>query len=443
MTIFSAAANKNPAFQSQEIQQDPHRSRKGHIVLVVASSLITGGMAALLLAAAPFIPASGSGVTGAILLGFALGWAVLAALSVRFTDQAQKWALAPALFMGLGGFLLLMFGSPAQALLAWVWPPALLVLAVWMIFRTTRQLRGLGGRLLLYPVMAALVLASLGGGFETFSEVANAGARPTEGQLVDIGGRSLYINCTGSGSPTVVLEPGAGMLSSDLGWIAPTVAQETRVCVYDRAGRGWSEPAKTAQNGAQTAADLHTLLERAHVPGPYVLAGHSFGGLYALAFAARFPADVAGMVLVDSTAPAPEPVSADAARPNAADAIRASAFVSAAAQLGVGRLLDVTASHLESIIDEYIQAGSSAQDAAALREFAGKPLVVLTAGTGSRAGWTNSQDTLAALSTDSLHRVIDGATHASLITDAKDASATSRGILELVAAVRSSRPLVP
>jgi pimeloyl-ACP methyl ester carboxylesterase len=76
------------------------------------------------------------------------------------------------------------------------------------------------------------------------------------------------------------------------------------VCVYDRAGRGWSERADTAQDGAQIATDLHTLLQRGHVPGPYVLAGHSFGGLYVLTFAARYPNEVAGMVLVDSTPPA-------------------------------------------------------------------------------------------------------------------------------------------
>ena len=89
-----------------------------------------------------------------------------------------------------------------------------------------------------------------------------------------------------------------------MGWIAPAVARDTRVCVYDRAGRGWSEPADTPQDGTQIATDLHTLLQRGNVPGPYVLAGHSFGGLYVLTFAARYPDEVAGMVLVDSTAPA-------------------------------------------------------------------------------------------------------------------------------------------
>ena len=157
-----------------------------------------------------------------------------------------------------------------------------------------------------------LALASIGGGYETVREAADARAYPMPGQLIDVGGHRLHLNCTGSGSPTVVLEPGAGEMSSNLGWIAPAVARDTRVCVYDRAGRGWSEPADTAQDGAQIATDLHTLLQRGHVPGPYVLAGHSFGGLYVLTFAARYPDEVAGMVLVDSTAPA------SAAKPGAA-----------------------------------------------------------------------------------------------------------------------------
>jgi pimeloyl-ACP methyl ester carboxylesterase len=129
-----------------------------------------------------------------------------------------------------------------------------------------------------------------------------------------VGGHRLHLYCTGTGSPTVVLEPGHGGSSSDFGWITPAVARDTRVCVYDRAGRGWSDATDGPQDGAHIAADLHTLLERAHVPGPYVLAGHSFGDLYIQSFAAQFPDQVAGMVLLDSTAPKPRPRPADRSR---------------------------------------------------------------------------------------------------------------------------------
>ena len=421
--------------------------RKGRIGRIVAVSLATGFLAALLLAAAPFVPATESGVTGAILVGFALGWVMLAVLSVRFTHQPQMWAFAPALFMGLGGVLLLAFGSSGQEVIAWVWPPAVLVLSVWMAVQAGRRLRSRSGRLLLFPVIAMLVLASLSSAYETVREAVNTGASPAQGQLIDVGGHRLYLNCTGSGSPTVVLEPAAGQMSSDLALIAPAVARDTRVCIYDRAGRGWSDSATAPQDAAQIAADLHTLLQRGNVPGPYVLAGHSFGGLYALTFAARYPDEVAGLVLVDSTAPAaePEPDSAQSVRVDPDNATnRVSALVAGAARLGLGRLVGVeTPSHLRSTVHEYMQTGASVQQAAALRDFSDKPLVVLTASTESVPGWFASQDALSTLSTNSLHRVIAGASHTSFTTDQEDAAATARGILDVVSAVRTARPLAP
>jgi hypothetical protein len=154
-------------------------------------------------------------------------------------------AAAPALFMGLGDLLLVGFGSSVHEVLNWLWPPALLALVIWMIVRAHRQLRSRSRRWLLYPVIAMLALASIGGGYETVREAADAKAYPMPGQLIDVGGHSLHLNRTGSGSPTVVLEPGGGEMSSNLGWITPAVARDTRVCVYDRAGRGWSEPADT------------------------------------------------------------------------------------------------------------------------------------------------------------------------------------------------------
>jgi pimeloyl-ACP methyl ester carboxylesterase len=441
----------------------PDRGSRGKIGWIIVGSLATGLVAALLLATAPFIPAEESAVTGAVLCGFALGWAMLGVFSVRFTDQPQRWAAAPALLMGVGGLLLVSFGSPADQVLNWVWPPAMLALAVWMIVCVHRQLQSRGGRWLLYPVITVLALAAIGGGYQTLGEAADAKAYPMPGQLIDVDGHRLHLRCTGAGAPTVVLEPGAGEMSSNLGWIAPAVAPDTRVCVYDRAGRGWSEPADSAQDGAQIVTDLHTLLQRGNVPGPYVLAGHSFGGLYVLTFAARYPNEVAGMVLVDSTAPA------SAARPGTPspghggsdDAMsRVSALVSAAARLGLGRLYaqsafgslpprsrdevrasDATASTLRSTIDEYVQATASSEQAAALRDFADKPLIVLTAGSGHDAAWSTAQDRMARLSTNSVHRIIDGATHEDLITNQKDAAATTQAILDVVSSVRSKGAL--
>jgi pimeloyl-ACP methyl ester carboxylesterase len=429
----------------------------------VAGSLAAGLVAALLLAAAPFIPAEESNLTGAVLCGFALGWAMLAVLSVRLTDQPQRWAAAPTLLMGLGGLLMVGFGASVHEVLTWVWPPAMLALAIWMIVRARRQLRSRSRRRLLYPVIATLAIAAIGGGYETLREAMDAKAYPIPGQLIDVGGYRLHLHCTGSGTPTVVLQPGGGEMSSNLGWITPAVARDTRVCVYDRAGRGWSEPADTAQDATQIATDLHTLLQRGHVPGPYVLAGHSFGGLYVLTFAARYPDEVAGMVLVDSTAPA-------SARPGAASPgeggsndimSRVSALVSTSARLGLGRLYGqfavgdlpprsrdevrasiATASNLRSTIDEYVQAGASVKQAASLGDFGDKPLIVLTAGSGHDATWSAAQNHMVTLSTNSVHRAIAGATHEALIADEQGAAATTRAILDVVSSVRSPGPLV-
>jgi pimeloyl-ACP methyl ester carboxylesterase len=459
--IMTTEMHSHPS--STGLPVPPRAGPRGHIGWIVAGALSAGIVAAVLLVFAPFIAHEESAVTGAVLCGFALGWALLAVLSVRFTDQPQRWAAAPATFMGLGGLLLLGFGSPAHDMLSWVWPPVLLALAIWMIVRVRRQLGSRGGRRLLYPVIVVSALAAIGGGYETAREATDARAYPMPGQLIDVGGHRMHLSCTGSGSPTVVLEPGGGEMSSDLGWITPAVARDTRVCVYDRAGRGWSESADAPQNGAQIATDLHTLLQRGHVPGPYVLAGHSFGGLYVLSFAARFPDEVAGMVLVDSTAPASATTSA-AAPPydgGSYDVMgRVSALLSVSARLGLARLYgqvehgtlpprsrdeartsNATASHVRSTIDEYVQANASAKQAASLGDFAAKPLVVLTAGSGSDATHLAAQNHLATLSTNAAHRVIDGATHDSLISDEGHAATTSQAILDVVSSVRNSGPL--
>jgi pimeloyl-ACP methyl ester carboxylesterase len=423
--------------------------------------LATGLLAAVVLVFAPFVPVDESAVTGAVLCGFALGWTTLAALSVRFTDEPQRWAAAPALLMGVSGLLLMGFGPAVNPGLNWVWPPTALTLAIWMILRTQRQLRSRTGRWLLYPLIAMLALASIGGGYETVRATADARAYPMPGQLIDVGGHRLHLHCTGLGTPTVVLEPGAGGMSSSLGWITPAVARDTRVCVYDRAGRGWSEPAPTPQHGAQIAADLHTLLQRADVPGPYVLAGHSFGGLYVLTFAARYPDEVAGMVLVDSTAPASQPAPASPNDQSSADVTgRVSALVSASARLGLGRLLghfaaeglppgyddqvrtrSATASDMRSTIDENFQASASVKQAASLTDFADKPLIVLTAGSGSDAAWSAAQNHLATLSTNSAHRIIAAATHAALVADKEHAGAATQAIIDVVTSVRRPGPL--
>jgi pimeloyl-ACP methyl ester carboxylesterase len=435
------------------------RTPSGRIGLIVAGSLAAGPVAALALVAAPFIPAKENALTGVVLLGFGFGWALLAILSVRFSDQPQRWAAAPAVFFALAGLIsLLPPGSVVQKVFGWVWPPLLLGLVVWMFIRARRQLHSRTRRRLIYPLLVVLALASIGGGYETMRESIDGAAYPPPGQLIDVGGHRLHLNCTGSGSPTVVLEPGLGEVSPAMAWIASAVAHDTRVCVYDRAGRGWSDPADGPEDATQIAADLHTLLNRGHIPGPYVLAGHSFGGLYVLTFAATYPDQVAGLVLLDSTAPVPGPIPPTKA--GSYDLVgRISALLPAVAHLGVAHLIGdsydslpprsrnearatvSTAHSVGSYLNEVFEGSRSTHQAASLVDFAAKPLIVVTAGREHDAAWMVAQDKLATLSTNSRHDVVAKATHPSLVLDETDAAAASQAVRDVVASVRTSRPL--
>ena len=436
------------------------RARRIRISRLVTISMGSGLMAAVAFAATPFVPVEEGALTGAVLCGFAVGWVVLWLLSSRRADQPQRWAAVPAVYLGVAGLLLVAGGSPMREALTWVWPPTLLVLAVWMWRRTRRDMSSRGGRIQLYVVFAVLAAAALGGGYEAVGEATDATDRPSTGRLVDVGGHMVYISCVGSGSPTVVLEPGAGGTSAQMGWIAPDVAAETRVCVYDRAGRGWSEPADTAQDGAQIATDLHTLLHNAGEPGPYVLAGHSFGGLYVRSFAQHYPDEVAGLVLVDTTA-AQEPATTVAPPERRADdgVGRVAGVTSIVGRLGVARLLAQTdwaelppqsqteirtsnsrAGWFGSTVDEYLRAGPSAREAAVFRDFGDKPLFVVTAGRHPQS-WMAEQSKLLALSTNSTQEVVDGAAHIDLLVTKGYAAETADAIIAVVESARTGRTL--
>jgi pimeloyl-ACP methyl ester carboxylesterase len=126
-------------------------------------------------------------------------------------------------------------------------------------------------------------------------------AYPPPGKLVDVGGYRLHLNCIGKSGPTVVLIAGAGDFSFDWGLVQPDVSRFTRACSYDRAGLAWSDSGPTPRTMRQDAYELHTLLKTARIKAPYVLVGHSVGGLIARVYAEQYPKEVAGMVLVDPT----------------------------------------------------------------------------------------------------------------------------------------------
>lgn len=147
-------------------------------------------------------------------------------------------------------------------------------------------------------VLVLVVFTWLAG---NFAKSNLAKRNPAPGQLVDVGGYKMHINCTGQGSPTVILEAGLDDFSVFWSLVQPEVSKFVRVCVYDRAGYGWSEPSPYPRTSEIIVKELHALLVTAEAENPYVLVGHSFGGALVRLYAHDYPDEVMGMVLVDST----------------------------------------------------------------------------------------------------------------------------------------------
>src|SRR5689334_20199559 len=152
-------------------------------------------------------------------------------------------------------------------------------------------------------ILSGVAVTGIGFGFiyERVAERRETALYPARGRLVDIGGRKLFLNCMGQGSPTVVLDSALGMSSYTWWPVQTAVARVTRVCSYDRAGYALSDPGPLPRTSRQIAEELHALLSAADVRGPYVLAGHSLGGLDVRLFATRYPSEVAGVALIDAT----------------------------------------------------------------------------------------------------------------------------------------------
>jgi pimeloyl-ACP methyl ester carboxylesterase len=151
--------------------------------------------------------------------------------------------------------------------------------------------------------LALIVLLAVSGGtYEAIMRAGDAKRYPPPGQLVDVGGYRLHLHCVGQGSPTVVLDAGLGSFSLDWAAVQSQLGTSTRVCAYDRAGLGRSAPPRRGRRTPRTQVrELRLLLAAAKIPGPYVVVGHSWGGLLARLFAYVYPAQTAGVVLLDAT----------------------------------------------------------------------------------------------------------------------------------------------
>lgn len=151
-------------------------------------------------------------------------------------------------------------------------------------------------------IFLAIVLILLLGGFiyQASASRRDIAKYPAPGQLVKTTYGDVHLNCQGEGDVTIILESGMGDSSLEWTEVQPAVAQFAKVCSYDRFGLGWSSPSKEALTATQIADNLQQALAEAKVEGPYLLVGHSIGGVYIRAFAQQFPEQVAGIVLIDS-----------------------------------------------------------------------------------------------------------------------------------------------
>jgi pimeloyl-ACP methyl ester carboxylesterase len=281
------------------------------------------------------------------------------------------------------------------------------------------------GRVLI-GLMGLVVAASLGGSvYESVAEAADVRAYPAPGRMIDVGGYRLHLNCVGTGTPTVVIDAGWG--DSSVSWssrVQPAAATTARVCTYDRAGMGYSEPGPLPRTAERFARELHALLDGAGVPGPYVLVGHSAGGLAVRVFAHEYAAEVAGVVLIESMSPSgarPSPSASptESDSPSLVDwAITLPArtgllrVLSGPLQLSAGlspevaaasTAVSVTPRYLQTWLDEGKGMPASLAQAGAVTSLGAVPLIVLSSGlrVAEEQDWRRMQSELLELSSSS------------------------------------------
>ncbi len=323
-------------------------------------------------------------------------------------------------------------------------------------------------RTLLVLALTILSLAILGAGYQAIATWVNARNYPPPGQMVDVGGHQMHLYCTGAnanGSATVILETGEGSISSAWALVQPKVAEATQVCSYDRAGMGWSDPSAEPRDAQHIAQELHTLLHNANIPGPYVLVGWSYGGLYVREYAGQYGDEVAGLVLLDSSHP-DQWISTPEGRAQFETYAKIYSVAPTLARLGVMRVMGLVQpdSGLPTPYGEALKASFAATkdwdaqsaeflaslgSAIQVREFGSLgniPVFVLSATEhgmppNQEQLWQRWQIELASLSTNSVHRTIAGADHASFWRDPGMTKVSSAAILEVVEAARSGAAL--
>lgn len=309
-----------------------------------------------------------------------------------------------------------------------------------------------------------VTLLTLGATYQAVATASDRSRFPAPGRLVEVDGARMHIDCVGRGQPTVILDAGNGGLVSTWAWIQPELAGHTRVCAYDRAGLGWSEPTGSPRNAVTIAHELKALLDAADESGPYVHVGHSLAGIYGRVFAAEFPAEVAGLVLVDASHPQqferfPEEIVRRMTIFN-----RLMQVAPMAARFGIIRATNLYGRMAKGLPEaDYARASAMTARPVSVRttnaEFAAwaanaerlagetdlgdLPLAVVTAGLvpGAPAGLIDahfaSQRELAQLSRRSRIELLPEADHLTILTERDQATLASAVIRDLVATVRT------
>lgn len=278
-----------------------------------------------------------------------------------------------------------------------------------------------------FELIGLAIIAMIGFVYEHRSAKNDRELYPPPGHLVDIGGYRLHLHCSGKG-PTIVLEYGHQGSYVDWHRVQPQLTGFARVCIYDRGGYGWSDPSPRPRVPSVIAEELHSLLHAADEKPPYILVGHSFGGLSALMFAHSFPSEVGGVVLVDASLPLmmSQPSRRDeiqirvmqAAIPFGLPRWRGWCGGNAPAEIrGLKQAITCRSSLYATYYREWISFHESAVEVRTITSIGSIPLMVITrdpriAGNSDReAEWNRLQRERVQLSSSSEFQIADGSGH--------------------------------
>jgi pimeloyl-ACP methyl ester carboxylesterase len=297
-----------------------------------------------------------------------------------------------------------------------------------------------------------VLVAFAGGVYEWITTRKELAATPPPGRLVDIGGHRLHIWCTGDGAPSVILESGLGGSSVDWGFVQPEVAGFTRVCSYDRAGMGYSDPGPSPRTARRLARELVQLLDRSGISGPVVLVGASIGGFTVRVFASEYEDRVSGLVLVDASH-----------EDQQHDIPRLAPFVPLLSSIGVFRTIDMSfglptavlappvreyaratrfrAAGYQAAADEIVHIRESVGEVRATRRQLAVPVIVVTGERGSDAAWRNLQQNQVGLSQHGCLLIAEQSGHVVPIDQPQAVVAAIRAIVDGARGQASTRSL--